>query len=70
MKTAEELWDDDVVSFEKDGDDEPAILDTPAPKAGVKKYTLAGIEVRFPFEAYQNQLDMMEKVSRGVYNCA
>lgn len=63
MKTAEELWDDDFVSFERDDADEPVVLDKPAPKTGVRKYMLAGVEVRFPFEAYQNQLDMMEKVS-------
>lgn len=31
-------------------------------------YQIGGIEVKFPFHAYQNQLDMMEKVQMNHLN--
>lgn len=65
------LWDEDFVPFEATvKDSSPSTnrihqhINYPvATKTEAQKYTLAGVDVRFPFPAYKNQLDMMEKVS-------
>ena len=59
----ENLWDDDFIPFEKPSNDETN-QPVKTPKLESQKYTLAGVDVKFPFPAYQNQLDMMEKVNQ------
>lgn len=46
---------------------EPPLVEEVPVKLDRHTYKIAGIDVNFPFSAYKNQLDMMEKVLKSIF---